>query len=46
MKDRILVIGIGLVLIALIGSTLYFSWWRCGEMFPHAQLACFLSGGK
>lgn len=31
-------------LIAVIFGSMYFHWWRCGEMFPHAQFACFISG--
>ncbi len=28
--------------IALIVGAVWFEWWRCGEMFPHAQFACFI----
>jgi len=31
--------------LAVIGL-FYLQWWRCGEMFPHAQFACFIRGGK
>jgi hypothetical protein len=33
-----------LVVVLLVFGAAYFSWWRCGEMFPHAQLACFSKG--
>lgn len=29
---------------ALVFGAAYFHWWRCGEMFPHAQFACFIGG--
>ncbi len=31
------------ILVLLICGGMYFEWWRCGEMFPHAQFACFVS---
>lgn len=31
------------VFAALVMCAAYFKWWRCGEMFPHAQVACFYS---
>lgn len=34
------------VFCAVIFSGAYVQWWRCGEMFPHAQLACFIGGGR
>lgn len=32
------------ILAVVIFGGIYFEWWRCGEMFPNAQLACMLSG--
>jgi len=31
-------------LAGIIFSAVYVGWWRCGEMFPDAQLACFIGG--
>jgi hypothetical protein len=31
---------------AVISASVYIQWWRCGEMFPHAQFACFIGSGK
>jgi len=35
-----------LVVAVIIFSAAYVGWWRCGEMYPHAQMACFIGGGK
>lgn len=32
------------VIAGIIFSAMYVGWWRCGEMFPDAQLACFIGG--
>lgn len=37
-------LAITLVCVAVVVFAIYFEWWRCGEMFPHGQLACFLNG--
>lgn len=44
MKDRIKSVAMILLLVALVFSAAYLQWWRCGEMFPHAQFACFIGG--
>lgn len=28
----------------IVFAAAYVGWWRCGEMYPHAQLACFIGG--
>lgn len=42
MKTFVSVVLIG----AVVFGAFYVQWWRCGEMFPHAQFACFIGGGK
>lgn len=32
--------------ICVVFAAGYFEWWRCGEMFPHAQFACFIGSGR
>ena len=44
MKDLIKTIGSVIILAVAIFGAAYFHWWRCGEMFPNAQFACFVGG--
>ena len=44
MSNLIKTIGLAAILAALVLGSVYFRWWRCGEMFPHAQFACFIGG--
>ena len=37
-------LGMAVIICAVIFGAIYFEWWRCGEMFPHAQFACFIGG--
>lgn len=36
-------LGIFALIGALIVVSAWFKWWRCGEMYPHAVVACFVS---
>lgn len=44
MKDFVKVTGLIAIIALLMFGSMYFRWWRCGEMFPHAQFACFVGG--
>ena len=46
MRLLLIKIAIALVFIGIFCAAAYLQWWRCGEMFPHAQLACFIGGGR
>lgn len=35
-----------LVFVALIFSAMYFEWWQCSQLFPHAPVACMLRGSR